>query len=93
MHVFLMLCSNDKNSGHEGIALQLTMRNFFEVLGGVRLNAIVIDKNKIEYESYRIVIEKIHNIGSMVLWEGHERNVIFCFAILIQKNMGKKSST
>ena len=21
MHVFLMLCSNDKNSGHEGIAL------------------------------------------------------------------------
>ena len=35
MHVFLMLCSNDKNSGHEGIALQLTMRKVFEVLGDI----------------------------------------------------------
>ena len=46
MHVFLILCSNDTNSGHEGIALQLTMRKKFEVLGDVRPNAIVIDKNE-----------------------------------------------
>ena len=46
MHVFLMICSNDTNSGHEGIALQLTMRKKFEVLGDVRPNAIVIDKNE-----------------------------------------------
>jgi len=38
MLVFLMLCSNDKNSGHEGIALQLTMTKVFEVLGDVCSN-------------------------------------------------------
>jgi hypothetical protein len=34
------------------------MRNFFEVLGDIRPNAIVIDKNKMEDDSYRAVIEK-----------------------------------
>jgi hypothetical protein len=58
MPVFLMLCSNDKNSGHEGIALQLTMTKVFEVLEDIRPNAIVIDKNKTEYDSYKVVIEK-----------------------------------
>jgi hypothetical protein len=58
MHVFLMLCSNDKNSGHEGSALQLTMTKVFEVLEDIRPNAIVVDKNKTEYDSYKAVIEK-----------------------------------
>ena len=34
------------------------MRKVFEVLGDIRPNAIVIDKNKTEYDSYRAVIEK-----------------------------------
>ena len=56
--MFLMLCSNDKNSGHEETALQLTMRKVFEVLGDIRPNAIVIDKNKTKYDSYRVVNKK-----------------------------------
>ena len=58
MLVFLMLCSYDKNSGHEEIALQLTMTKVFEVLEDIRSNAIVIDRNKTEYDSYKAVIEK-----------------------------------
>jgi hypothetical protein len=54
----LMLCSNDKNSGHEKIALQLTMTKVFEILEDIRPNAIVVDKNKTEYDSYKAVIEK-----------------------------------
>jgi hypothetical protein len=58
MLVLLKLCSNDKNSGHEEIPFQLTMRIFFEVLGDICSNAIVINKNKTKYDSYKAVIEE-----------------------------------
>jgi hypothetical protein len=52
-----MLCSTDKGSGQEGVALQLNLKAVFDRLGDVRPNAIVIDKRNIEYNALMIVIE------------------------------------
>jgi hypothetical protein len=77
--VFLMLYSNNKNSEHEGIALQLTMRIFFEVLKDVRL----LTKTRHSMILTKSLLKKIHIVRSKVLWEGHKENVIFCCAIFI----------
>jgi hypothetical protein len=52
-----MLCSADKGSGQEGVALELTMKAVFDRLGDVRPNAIVIDKSNTEYNALMKVIE------------------------------------
>jgi hypothetical protein len=52
-----MLCSTDKGSGQEGVALQLNLKAVFDRLGDVRPNAIVIDKRNIEYNALMNVIE------------------------------------
>jgi hypothetical protein len=57
MPIFLMLCSADKGSGQEGVALELTIKAVFDRLGDVRPNAIVIDKSNTEYNALMKVIE------------------------------------
>jgi hypothetical protein len=57
MPIYLMLCSTDKGSGQEGVALQLNLKAVFDRLGDVRPNAIVIDKRNIEYNALMNVIE------------------------------------
>lgn len=46
MSVFMMLCSNDKEQGHVGTALSLTIKAVFFNMSTIRPNAIVIDKDK-----------------------------------------------
>ena len=55
MPVFLMICSNDNESGQVGIALYLTLKAVFENMDSIRPNAIVIDKDKTE----RIAVLKV----------------------------------
>ena len=46
MPVFLMICSNDNESGQVGTALYLTLKVVFGNMGSIWPNAIVIDKDK-----------------------------------------------
>ena len=46
MPVFYMLCTKDKNKGHEGIAIELVLSAVFASIGEVRPFTIVIDKHK-----------------------------------------------
>ena len=46
MPIFIMLCSDDNESGQVGTALWLTMKAVFRNMDGIRPNAIVIDKDK-----------------------------------------------
>ena len=55
MPVFLMICSNDNESGQLGTALYLTLKVVFGNMGSIRPNAIVIDKDKTE----RIAVLKV----------------------------------
>ena len=56
MPVFYMLCTKDKNEGHEGIAIELALSAVFDSIGEVRPSAIVIDKHKISLNSINKVI-------------------------------------
>ena len=55
MPVFLMICSNDNESGQVETTLYLTLKAVFGNMGSIRPNAIVIDKDKTE----RIVVLKV----------------------------------
>ena len=55
MPVFLMICSNDNESGQVETTLYLTLKVVFGNMGFIRPNAIVIDKDKTE----RIAILKV----------------------------------
>jgi hypothetical protein len=48
MPIFLMLCSDDNESGQVGIALYLTIKAVFRNMGIIWPNAIVIDTDKTE---------------------------------------------
>ena len=42
---------------HEAVTLRLILKSIFGKLGQVRLNAIVIDKSKIEYNAFKYIID------------------------------------
>ena len=56
MPVFYMLCTKDKNEGHESIAIELVLSTVFVSIGEVRSSAIVIDKHKTSLNSINKVI-------------------------------------
>ena len=55
MLIFLMICSNDNESGQVGTTLYLTMKAVFRNMGSIWPNAIVINKDKSE----RITLTKV----------------------------------
>ena len=55
MPIFLMICSNDNESGQVGTILYLILKAVFGNIGSIQPNAIVIDKDKTE----RIVVLKV----------------------------------
>lgn len=61
MPVFYMLCTKDKNEGHEGIAIELALSAVFASIGEVRPSAIVIDKHKTSLNSIsKVISNDIH---------------------------------
>ena len=61
MPVFYMLCTKDKNEGHEGIAIKLALSAVFASIGEVRPSAIVIDKHKTFLNSInKVIFNDIH---------------------------------
>jgi hypothetical protein len=56
--VFYMLCSIDKQQGHEGIAIELALTHIFESLGTIRPAAIVIDKHRLSLNAITHVVNK-----------------------------------
>ena len=58
MPIFLMICSNDNESGQVGTTLYLMMKAVFKNMSFIWLNAIVIDKEKIERIALTKVIEE-----------------------------------
>ena len=58
MPVFYMLCSKDKEKGHEGIAMKITLQYVFASIEGVRLSTIVIDKSPTSLSAIRTIVEK-----------------------------------
>lgn len=56
MPVFYMLCTKDKNEGHEGIAIELALSAVFASIREVRPSAIVIDKHRTSLNSVNKVI-------------------------------------
>jgi hypothetical protein len=46
MPIFLMLCSDDNESGQVGTTLYLTIKAVIRNIGTIRPNATVIDKDK-----------------------------------------------
>ena len=88
MFIYLMLCSNDKNNAYEDISLRLTIKKIFEILRYVRPNAIVINKNKTKYDSYRAVTQMDpHYWRNGVVGSTQTKCQFFC-AIFIRKKCG-----
>ena len=44
--------------GHEAVTLRLILKVIFEKTSQIRPNAIVIDKNKIEYNAFKYIIDR-----------------------------------
>jgi len=66
MPIFIMLYSDDNESGQVGTALWLTIKVVFQSIGIIRPNAIVIDKD----QTSRIVIIKAID-EDIWYWEHH----------------------
>jgi hypothetical protein len=66
MPVFYMLCTKDKNKGHEGIAIELALSAIFASIEEVRRSAIIIDKHKTSLNSINKVISNDIHCWSFV---------------------------
>jgi hypothetical protein len=56
MPVFYMLCTKDKEGGHEGIAIELAITHVFLNIGDVRPSAFIIDKCKTSLNAIQHVV-------------------------------------
>jgi hypothetical protein len=59
--VFYMLCSNDPQGGHEGVAIDIALFHVFESLGEIRPSAIIIDKHKTSLNAIQSVVSNDAN--------------------------------
>ena len=61
MSVFYMLCTKDKNGGHEGNAIKLALSVMFASIGEKKPSAININKYKIPLNSiHKVIFNDIH---------------------------------
>ena len=79
MSVFYMLCSKDKEKGHEGIAMEITLEYVFASIEVVKPLAIVINKSPTFFNEIRTIVKMIFFVGKMALLKERKLYEGFCY--------------
>jgi len=80
MPIFYILCTKDKEEGHEGIAIELALTHVFANIGDVRPLAFIIDKQKTLLNAISHVVNNdIHCWKYGTIGEQVAKHILLCW--------------